>query len=239
MKLRLLTALVVAAGLASTAHAATTYTVNGAQNLSLDLVDLPVEEGGLGGTLTQDPNPPVFNGSWSIDPTAPSLAGSFVFAPYTVTVDMMVSLGAFVAVSIPDRVLTINGGVFSYDAATRTLTGTSVNFSESSPGATCDEGGILCALLPDPGSPGHGDLQLVFGPDLLTFTGAASVYIAVDNGFANPDPASTCRTEGGINICSTGILTFAGVAEVPVPAAAWLFGSAVLGLGTLKRRKAA
>jgi len=33
-------------------------------------------------------------------------------------------------------------------------------------------------------------------------------------------------------------LSFAEVAPVPVPAAAWLFGSALLGLGAVKRRKA-
>lgn len=36
---------------------------------------------------------------------------------------------------------------------------------------------------------------------------------------------------------ATATIEFAGVSEVPVPAAAWLFGSAILGLATVKRRK--
>lgn len=36
---------------------------------------------------------------------------------------------------------------------------------------------------------------------------------------------------------ATATIEFAGVSEVPVPAAVWLFGSAILGLATIKRRK--
>ena len=43
----------------------------------------------------------------------------------------------------------------------------------------------------------------------------------------------------GIKLKATANLYVAGINEVPIPAAAWLFGSALLGLTGLRRRKVA
>lgn len=241
MKLQLLAPLVLAplvltTGLVSTAHAATTYTVGGTQGYTIDAVT--GSDSALMGVLTQNPNPPTFNGSWNIDTAAPSLAGSFIFAPYTVSVDFAATIGGRVDLDIPNRVLTISGGSYSYDAATRTLTATGIDFLESSPGAVCSDGGTYyCEAVPGPSTPSHGSLTLTFAADLLSFNGVANVYQKIE--MLAEDLSAACVAEGGTNFCANNTLTFSGVAEVPVPAAAWLFGSAVLGLAGLKRRQAA
>ena len=236
MKFKLIASLVLAAGLASTVNAATTYTVGGTQSYSIDEVTGPGSA--LMGILTQNPSAPTFSGSWSINPVAPSLAGSFVFAPYSVHVDLSASVGGSVDLTIPARVLTLSGGSYSYDSATRTLSATGIDFLETSPGMACEDGGTsYCEAVPGPDSGSHGALMLTFAADMLSFTGVANVYQGV--ALLAMDHTGICYAEGGPNPCANNTLTFSGVAEVPVPAAAWLFGSGVLGLAGLKRRKAA
>jgi hypothetical protein len=237
-KAKIAASLLLAVGLVSASQAASTYTVHGTQSYSIDAITDPVESGGLGATLTQNPNPPTFSGSWNIDAAAPSLAGSFIFAPYTVLVDFSPAPFGQIDLNIPNRVLTLSGGSYSYDATTRTLSATGITFLGSSPGATCSDGGTFnCDAIPGTGASGHGSLTLTFAADLLSFNGVANVHQVVTMLVENPWAA--CRAEGGPNLCANNTLTFSGVAAVPVPAAAWLFGSAVLGLVGLKRSKAA
>ncbi len=56
------------------------------------------------------------------------------------------------------------------------------------------------------------------------------------NGLYNAEGGGSAFVGGGENGNSTPYY-FATVTQVPIPAAAWLFGSAVLGLGVLKKRR--
>lgn len=86
------------------------------------------------------------------------------------------------------------------------------------------------------------------------FSGPVGPYLGVPAGYTSGDLLSSSNTFAGASFASLGItpdtylwtwgaggnadsLTFT-VTTVPIPAAAWLFGSALLGLGGLKRKKA-
>ncbi len=241
-KVKLAAALALAMGLVSTAHAATTYTVHGTQGYSIDSVTDSVASGGLGAILTQDPNPPAFSGLWSIDLNTGVFLHSFDFSSYSVSVDMTAASLGIVEVTIPHRVLAMTTGwytpIFSVGTGGPGFSITQGTFVETSVGLTCNDGGSgFCAAVPGPSTPSHGTLTLTLAADLLSFTGVARVYQNID--LLAQDTTGICIAEGGANPCANNTLTFSGVAEVPVPAAAWLFGSGVLGLAGLKRRKAA
>jgi hypothetical protein len=71
-----------------------------------------------------------------------------------------------------------------------------------------------------------GDLNILALPPTL------GLPITITISFDNPD-AGTVFADGGTLGTASGAFTV-----VPVPAAAWLFGSALLGLGVVKRKKA-
>lgn len=237
-KFNLLAALLVASA-ATTAQAAT-FAVTGTQAYTIDAVTDSIASGGLGAVLTQNPSPPTFSGSWTIDLMTGQLANGFNFDPYSISVDMSASGFGVVSVTVPDRQLQLVGGIYSYDVATRTIAITGGIFQESSPSVMCDDGGTgFCVAVPGPSSPSHGSLTLTFAADMQSFTGVAHVYQNID--LLAMDTTGICLAEGGMNPCANNVLTFSGATElaaVPVPAAAWLFGSAALGLAGLKRRKA-
>jgi predicted extracellular nuclease len=63
----------------------------------------------------------------------------------------------------------------------------------------------------------------------------------ISNGFDSNDNAADfqlgCITPGSSNIAGTGNCSTTAVSAVPVPAAAWLFGSGIIGLVGMARRK--
>jgi predicted extracellular nuclease len=65
--------------------------------------------------------------------------------------------------------------------------------------------------------------------------------IRMPDGFDSDDNASNfqlgCITPGTANIAGAGDCSTAGVSAVPIPAAVWLFGSGLLGLVGVARRK--
>lgn len=237
-KLKFATPLVLAMSLVSTAQAAMTYTVQGTQNYSIDAVTDPMSAGGLGAILTQNPNPPTFGGTWTIDLNTGQFIHSFDFAPYSVSVDMTDALLGVVEITVPNRVLKMTSGWYT-PTSTGGLPGFIINglFTETSPGTTCNDGGAgTCEAVPGASTPSHGSVTLTFATDLLSFTGVAKVYQNID--LLLQDNTGICLAEGGANPCAVNTLTFSGTA-VPVPAAAWLFGSGIVGLLGLKRRKVA
>lgn len=240
-KVKVAAALLLAMGLAPVAHSAMTFAVQGTQSYSIDGVTDPLSEGGLGAILTQNPNPPTFSGLWSIDLNTGVFLHSFDFAPYSVSVDMTAATFGVVELTIPHRVLVLTTGWYTPISSVGTggpgFSITQGTFVETSVGVTCNDGGSsFCAAVPGPSTPSHGTLTLTLAADLLSFTGVATVYQNIE--LLAQDSTGICIAEGGANACAINTLTFSGTA-VPVPAAAWLFGSGVLGLIGLKRRKAA
>ena len=239
--LKSLLALSFVAALAGSAHAAS-YDISGTQAYRLEGITDPVASGGLGATLISTPTPPTFTDggtAWVIDPNTLTLAGAFHFADYHVAIDIA-SLSAAIDVDYHNRILTLGQGSdysVSYDAAGRALTATGVVFIESSD-TTCSDNaaGAYCSFVPGLSVPTTGDLVITYDDaTFTTFTGVAHTYqLALDNGSA------PCIAQGGGNACADGALTFSGtsVSSVPVPAAAWLFGSSMLGLVGMSRRNA-
>jgi len=164
---------------------------------------------------TYTPSEPTFSDGgteWTIDTVNPELSGAFVFDPYTASITAVSVLHA--DITYPSRRLTITGGTTAFDAASRTLSRTGVTFVEALFGTTCTGEAIVCSVQLTT-TPITGDVTLIFdNASLTTYTGVANTTQVLSTlpGFA------------------TSTLAFSGYV-VPVPAAAWLFGSALLSLG--------
>jgi hypothetical protein len=207
-------------GTAVSTSLSSTHSLNGTQAYEIEGVTTPMPDG-LGGVLTQNPNPATFTDggtAWIINPVAgaAALAGSFVFAPYDVSVDLSAATLGEVALSIPNRTLTFSNGTAAYDSATRKLTLTGINFTETSPGVTCAQDGVpdgpYCAAVPGPANPSRGSIEITFDPNMIDYTGVATVYQAVP--ILSPLETGVCWAEGGVpgtdDACAINTLTFAG-----------------------------
>lgn len=237
MKVKLLAALAVAMGLVSGAQAAA-YTVGGTQSVLIEELTAAAP-GQPVGTLIATPDPVTFAGSWTVDLSAPSAAGTIGFVPYQLALDLtpLFSMpGMEATLNVASRTLAIGSTAASYDAATRTLTVTGIQVAENQSSQCSDSGGVMLCQMLQPEDVYHGDLTMVFAPDLQSFNAVAHLYQRVIVGADSSD--MRCTIEGAMNSCFNTTLTFSGVVEVPVPAAAWLFGSSLLGLAGLQRRKA-
>ena len=72
--------------------------------------------------------------------------------------------------------------------------------------------------------------------NILTFSPTFNAYIPITLSFDGTGTGGVFADAGALG---TAFGEFTVVGEVPVPAAAWLFGSALLGLAGIKRRKLA
>jgi hypothetical protein len=80
----------------------------------------------------------------------------------------------------------------------------------------------------------------VFDPDLFAAVGTATnLYVWTSGNATSTSGTTRTRVYQGldINLLADGTLSGLGVSAVPVPAAIWLFGSALTGLGALSRRR--
>ncbi len=125
-----------------------------------------------------------------------------------------------------------------------TITG-GIDFAGSTPdistGSTLLSGSFGSAFVQDLGAPGfrvtfgnftdtkHASLLSYYGLPGGTYNGALSLLFTAQN--SGPGNAFTSTSMIGGNISN--------IAAVPVPAAAWLFGSGLLGLYSVARRKLA
>lgn len=167
---------------------------------------------------------------WSIDTLNGDFSGTIDVGSYAITTDA----GFWGSAST-----SYNGVAHTFESgASGTWTGTTLNaslgsFAIGSDDATDSVGtrgactGGLCNNFPLTVDSYDGlTLELVFSADLSSFTGTVNAQTWI-----------TTPIIGGTTV-STSIYSFAGVASpVPVPAAAWLFGSALIGLAGMKRRK--
>lgn len=113
---------------------------------------------------------------------------------------------------------------------------------------------LYFGLTGDPFGPGTGEY---FVPDYISGSGdyfgfeVGSDYFFVPDGYVSGDPLSGTSTFVGQSFTTLGMsqgsyvytLTGSGdtitVNVVPIPAAVWLFGSALVGLGWMRRKQAA
>lgn len=198
---------------------------------------------------------PSFAGQWdiSIAGASGSISGIFSdFVQYATSVNAGI-LGGTASINQPNLVYSFNGGTVTYNSVTRTFTlgqtmtwsatDNQINNNQSSdatlkfdvangavPGV-CSGSSTICSgqtthFLSKPDMERF-YLTLTFSPDFQTFTGTA---VGADVG-------------GSLPIGVTGntwyTYSFSGVAAVPVPAAAWLMGSGLLGLAGVARRRRA
>jgi len=65
----------------------------------------------------------------------------------------------------------------------------------------------------------------------------ARITNGIDSNNNNLDFQLGCITPGSANIAGTGNCSVSNISAVPLPAAAWLFGSGIIGLVGFARRK--
>jgi hypothetical protein len=199
---------IVIASTAITAHASSYYSVNGYQTSAYAQYT----------TLTSTPAQPGFTGLFALDTASPAVSGRFSFAPYSMSVSVVEVLGADIVYT--NAAYTIAGGTTAYDPATHTwtLTGGNLNYSGAPISCTgdsliCDNHGSITALRLD-------SLVLTLDESSLSISGTL-LATQMTNGL---EPHFTWSMQGELS-------------PVPLPATAWLFGSALLGLGAGARRR--
>lgn len=205
-------------------------------------VDVDVSSGTT--TITYDPNPLTFTGDWTFDisGTSATLSGDIYLGDYAANTSVSVPfLGSMSGSPTYTDANHAVSGTGSWNVGTRTLTYTlassgpntsnASNFTFASSSCT-GSGSILNNTVCGTWANTTGDweglsLTFVFASDMSSFTGTISAIEQSGSGLT----ANTTTIDFDIDGTQ--------VSEVPVPAAAWLFGSALLGLGGLKRRKMA
>jgi len=134
-------------------------------------------------------------------------------------------------------------GTFDYDPDTDTISNVNIEVQ--------DHLGDVLDFFTDAdvtSSSGAWGLELIMGYDSLAdYTGSSLLVMDWDSAIESGDSFKNIIF-GFWGVCDNAICNSAGsfgdiaegdISAVPLPAAAWLFGSALLGLGVIKRRKTA
>jgi len=227
------TLFVVSALAAAVSAQAATYAVTGAVSIN-DVISGP----GLGGISLGTEidfvysTAPVFSASWTFDAAAASgIAGGLNFVPYDVVANpkpggLLEGLFGEATVSYQGDNYVIAGGTGSWDAGTLTYTLSGAQLTGGVQPLASGDPTAVAALGGFANNPLAFSLSLTFSDASLTsFTGTAHGLDFI----TDPDLAELVDHQDTT-------YTFSGT--VPVPAAAWLFGSGLLGLaGTARRRR--
>jgi len=201
---------------------------------------------------------PTFSGQWDVNTASPSVTGTFAdFAQYSTSVYVSL-LFASAVVNQPHLVYSFNNGTASYDAATRTFTlGQPLTFYASgdtpstAPGMNAQSSDAALTFDTGKGAQagvctgnstvctGQTDIflatpnlemfymTLTFSADFQTFTGTA----------VGADVGGALASGVGVTGNTWYSYSFNGQQAVPVPAAAWLMGSGLVGLAGVARRR--
>jgi len=202
-------------------------------------IDVQVSTGTT--TVTNDPSPLPVDGSWTFDfDGSDQVAFTGVInmnrlAPYDSVTAVDTPLGNMEGTISYEGASHSISGVASWDAATRTLThelpsggpNSSIGSSYTETASSCQgEGNVVgqtvCGTWGETTPEWEGfTLELTFSEDLAEFSGVLNAIEQSGSGLTANTTTTTFELSG---------------AEVPLPAAAWLFGSALLGLGGRARR---
>jgi hypothetical protein len=205
----------------------------GSQSYAIETITIDCGSGCA--TVVETPQPPTFtdggntlsivpSAAQAIDGTHPAgLSGSFVFAPYSINVDLNnFGFPYIVDLNYPDRVLNFSGGNATWDQNSLTLTITEVTIVESAPSTVCTDNanGDACDFVPGPSVPTQGDISITYTDSTLKeYTGVAHTYqVAISSdedtdGDGDPTTGPSvdlCLAQGGIDVCANGTLTFSG-----------------------------
>lgn len=161
-----------------------------------------------------DPTAPVFTGTWDV--TTSALSGNASFAAYSAQWSVLGSPSGTTSYTSDNYSLASSA---AYDAATRTLTVVSGTVTNTSSSYTCTGAAFFCGSE----LPAYNlALTLTFTDDTLqAFTGN---LVATNDDGAGSQYSYAWSFNGQ-------------TPEVPVPAAAWLFGSALAGLAGFARSR--
>lgn len=190
--------------------------------------------------VTNNPTPLPFTGDWNFDFNGSSVdfSGNLYLGDYTsyttVSVPIFGSMNGTVTYVGAEQSV---AGTGSWDAGTNTLSyhiptggsnssiaSTYTEISSSCSGSGTVAGNTVCGTWGNTTPEWEGlTLELVFSSDLSSFSGTISAIERSGSGL-------TANT-------TTSTYTIEGVAEVPVPAAAWLLGSGLAGLAGIARRR--
>ena len=206
---------------------------------------------------TSASNFPTFSGSWDINTAGSSGSVTGIFGNFVqYSTSVSAGFGLTAVINQPHVVYSFSGGTVSYNAGTRTFTlGQPLVYSNSdaainndatsdakltldvahgAAAGVCSGASVICNnqatyFINKP------DLErfymtLTFSPDFSSFTGTA---VGADVGGGSGGTA-TGNTWYSYNFTGT-----AAQPAVPVPAAAWLFGSGLMGLAGVARRRRA
>lgn len=235
MKKLSLVAAIATAAVASNAFAAPYTTTGTAGAINVDAFITPSLT-----YIAPSANPPI-SGDWdfTFNGGTVDFTGNVYLGDFTQFTDVQSGLGNMTGTLVNYGVNHAVSGTANWDAGTNTLTysvlgasgsGVASDYTASAP-ATCTGtgsifGNTVCGTAAgvDPDWEGL-ELTFVFAPDLSSFTGSIVGTSISGSGLA----AETTEFNYSVS----------GVSAVPVPAAAWLFGSALLGLGGIARRKRA
>jgi hypothetical protein len=108
-----------------------------------------------------------------------------------------------------------------------------VGYANSGPGFTAGHGSVVYGGSPGASVTGGNAINgTTQGNASLTLIGLAAGQYLIGLG-------GSCYTDGAATGCGTGVANYTvAVSAVPIPAAVWLLGSALVGMGVIGRRKA-
>lgn len=234
MKKLLTSAIVLSAVALSSQTFAATYSMTGsAQGVNVD------STGTVTNTYTApSANPPV-SGTWEIDQANGAFSGNMYLGDYTtytsVSVGILGSMNgtnvfADVNHDITSGTGSWSGTSYTYSIATGgSNSGIASTYTNDVANSSCTGSGsvfgnTVCGTQGNTTGAWEGiTINLDFASDFSSFTGTVTAVETSGSGITSNTATSTYNV--------------AGVSEVPVPAAAWLFGSALVGLAGIGRKR--